>query len=264
VSEIQRQPDTVNETLSLSVVLPAHNELMLLGSTVLNLVMGMRHRLEHFEIIIVENGSTDGTLRLARTLAAQLSEVRVITIAKANYGSALFAGFQAARGVIVVNFDVDYYDFAFLDSATSALARQGVAIVLASKRARGARDKRPILRRLLTAAFGTVLRVGLSLRASDPHGMKVLRRELLVDIVSACRLRGSLFDVEMILRAEQNELSIVELPATVIERRPPRTSIVRRSIESLVGLLRLSLIFRSEHRAADGAIEERPTDLEKS
>lgn len=63
-----------------SIVVPAHNEVMLIGSTVTNLVTGLEQRGRNFEIVVIENGSHDGTLRLSRLLAAQLPAVRVVSL----------------------------------------------------------------------------------------------------------------------------------------------------------------------------------------
>ena len=79
--------------VALSIVLPAYNEVGLLGSTVTNLITGLDDRGVDYEILIVENGSTDGTLRLARMLAAQLAPVRLLSLPTPNYGAALYAGF---------------------------------------------------------------------------------------------------------------------------------------------------------------------------
>ncbi len=236
----------------LSVVLPSHNETTLLGSTVTNLVTGLQVRGARYEILIVENGSRDGTLRLARMLAAQIEDVRLLHLPVSDYGAALAAGFRAARGSIVVNFDVDYYDLAFLDAALAILEDPAVAAVLASKRAPGASDRRPLHRRLLTAGFTAALHVLLGLQCSDAHGMKVLRRGPLAVFVEECQLRGSLFDVELVVRATRSGLLVRELPATVVERRPPRSGLARRSVESLVGALRLRLLLGPPGRPRDG------------
>lgn len=230
----------------LSIVLPAHNEIGLLGSTITNLLTGLDERQVDYEILIVENGSSDGTLRLARVLAAQLDRVRVLQLPIGDYGEALATGFSASAGGLVVNFDVDYYDLSFLDAALRAMEGEGTSIVLASKRAPGASDRRPLHRRLLTAAFTAALRSLVDLPVSDAHGMKVLRREELAGVVAACRMRGSLFDVEMVVRAARAGRGIVELPAVVVERRPPRSGLLRRSVESLLGALRLHLVLRAE------------------
>jgi len=233
----------------LSVVLPAHNELMLLGSTVTNLVSGLDARGLDYEILVVENGSRDGTLRLARILAAQIPRLRLLTLPVGDYGAALRAGFLAARGSVVVNFDVDYYDFGFLDTALALVRSGDAAVVVASKRAPGASDRRPLLRRLLTAGFAATLTAGLGLQVTDAHGMKVLRREALEPVVGRCVMRGSLFDVEMVLRAGHAGLDVREVPAVVVEVRPPRTPVWRRSIESFAGVVHLRRQLDRERRA---------------
>jgi glycosyltransferase involved in cell wall biosynthesis len=216
-----------------------------LESTVTDLVTGLDERGRSFELLVVENGSTDGTLDLARRLAASEPRLAVMSNDHADYGDALATGFVAARGDVVVNFDVDYYDLAFLEYAEKELA-DGTSLVVASKRAPGSEDRRPALRRALTAGFTTALRVGFGLPVSDAHGMKAMRRADLVPIVAACRMRGSLFDVEMVLRAGHKGLRATETAARVEERRPPRTAVWRRSFESLGGLVKLRVLLWRE------------------
>jgi glycosyltransferase involved in cell wall biosynthesis len=234
--------------VALSIVLPAYNEVGLLGSTVTNLITGLDDRGFDYEILIVENGSTDGTLRLARMLAAQLARVRLLSLPTPDYGTALFTGFMGSRGEIVVNFDVDYYDLAFLDEARRLIADGDAALVLASKRAPGSSDRRPLTRRVLTFAFTTLLHYVVGLPVSDAHGMKACARAALAPVVGRSRLRGTIYDVEVVCRASREGLVIKELPATVVERRPPRTRLSRRTAAALIEIVRLRLIFAREQR----------------
>ena len=78
--------------LALTVVMPAFNEAEILESSVKSVVEGLRDRGEPFELIVVENGSTDGTAAIADALAASEPEVRVEHRADADYGRALRAG----------------------------------------------------------------------------------------------------------------------------------------------------------------------------
>lgn len=229
-----------------SVVLPSHNEIRLLATTVTNISAGLEARSISHEILIIENGSSDGTLRLARLLAIQMPKVRVLTLARGNYGAALRAGFEAARGEYVINFDVDYYDLAFVDSSLTAFEKD-FDIVLASKRGVGSQDRRPIPRRILTAGFTTAMRALLDLDVSDAHGMKAMRRELIEPIVETCSMTGSLFDVELVVRATRLGLHVLEVPAVVRELRPARTSVVHRCAETSIGLLRLRMLIGSGH-----------------
>jgi glycosyltransferase involved in cell wall biosynthesis len=225
--------------IDLSIVLPAHNEVTLLGSTVTNLISGLGSTELSYEIVIVENGSTDATLQLARRLADEVPHVRVLTQAVGNYGAALEAGIIASRGDFVATFDVDYYDLAFLRRALELLASTNAGVVIASKRAAGSDDQRALARRAVTLAHMVVLRQILGLSVSDVHGMKVIRRAQLLPVIEKTVLRDSSFDVEYVLRAQRAGIAIEELPAIVVELRPARTGIGRRSVRAIADVVRL-------------------------
>jgi len=224
----------------LSVVMPAHNEEDLLDKAVHSVVDGLRDRGRAFEIVIVENGSVDRTGAIAASLAEELVEVRMLSSPQPDYGRALRTGLLAARGDVVVNFDVDYIDLDFLDAAVAEVAAgDGPVVVVGSKRGVGAHDERALDRRLVTAVFSMVLRYGFGLRVSDTHGMKAMRRESVLPLVEACRFGTDLFDTELVLRAERAGLRTAELPVTVEELRPSRTPIARRIPRTIGGLVRL-------------------------
>lgn len=227
----------------ISVVMPAHNEASYLTSAVTSVVVGLRERGESFEILICENGSTDTTTDEGRALVEAHSEVQLLELPTADYGRALRAGFLAAVGDVVVNFDVDLTDLDFLDAAVALAEKEpDIAIVVGSKRGPGSEDTRAIGRRAVTAVFTTILRRGFGLKVSDTHGLKLLRREPLTPLVARCRFGAEIFDTELILRAERAGLEVTELPVRVADQRPPRTSIIRRIPRTLVGLTRLRLL----------------------
>ena len=230
---------------ALSVVVPAYNEEELLAETVSELTEGLRKREVPFELLVVENGSQDRTRELAEALATTVPELRVLALPEADYGCALRTGVLAAEGAVVVTFDAEYYDLDFLDDAVGRLtAPAGPAVVIGSKRAKGAQDTRPIHRRAVTAGFSWLLRVAFGLRASDTHGMKALDRDRIRPVAESCQLGKDLFDTELVLRAERRGLPVEELPVLVEERRPSRTSIRTRAIRSLVGLVELRRALR--------------------
>lgn len=233
----------------ISIVVPAYNEAALLGATVRDLVDGLRAIGEPFELHIVENGSTDGTPMVAARIAEAVPEVEAHTMRAANYGEALRTGLLASRGDVAVIFDVDFWDLQFMKEALAVLdpaaEPRGPVIVVGSKRAPGSSDDRAVLRRLATNVFSTILRTGFGLTVSDTHGMKVLNLGVLRPVVNACRNGSDLFDTELILRAERNGFLVAEVPVSVHELRPARTSIARRVPRTLLGLAKLRIALGS-------------------
>jgi glycosyltransferase involved in cell wall biosynthesis len=231
----------------ISVVLAAHNEEGFLATTLGHLLDGLRARGADFEIVVAENGSTDGTRDVAAGVAAEAPEVQTLSLPDPDYGAALRAGLLAARGEIVVNFDVDYYDLGFLDRALARLGEPDhPAIVVGSKRQEGSVDNRSLPRKLVTLGFTTILHVGFGLSVSDTHGMKAMRRDAVRSLAEGCRFRTDLFDTELVIRAERAGLGVVDLPVEVTETRPSRTPIAKRAARSLVGLARMRWVLWRE------------------
>ncbi len=228
-------------TAVISIVMPAHNEQGYLEPAVKAVVAGLQVRERDFEIIVVENGSIDGTAAEAGRLAEAFPSVRTASLGSADYGRALRAGFVSWSGDIVVNFDVDFVDLGFLDRAVALLESDDVAIVVGSKRSPGADDRRSAGRRLVTASFSTILRVGFGLGISDTHGLKAMRHEAVASLGEDCRFGQDIFDTELILRAERAGLRVEEIPVMVTDMRPPRTAIAKRIPRTLAGLIRLKM-----------------------
>jgi glycosyltransferase involved in cell wall biosynthesis len=232
----------------ISVVLPAFNEEPYLADTVDELIDGLTARGRAYEILVVENGSSDRTRQVADDLATRHAAVRSLSIARPDYGGALRHGFLHAGGTMVCNFDVDYFDLTFLDRAIERIEGEGYAMVVAAKRGEGASDTRALPRRLVTAVFATVLKRGFHLDVVDTHGMKVMQRATLEPLVAQTKSGTDLYDTELIIRVERAGLRVAAIPVVVEERRASRTSIVKRIPRTLRGLGRLWLQLRREGR----------------
>jgi glycosyltransferase involved in cell wall biosynthesis len=233
-----------------SVVMPAFNEAEILATTVKSVIEGLDARGHAFEVVVVENGSTDGTLTIARQLAEEYPALRIEHRPEADYGRALRAGLLLAGGDAVVNFDTDYFDLDFLEAAVAqVLAPGGPAIVVGSKRGEGANDNRDPIRKLATLVFSTILRVVFGLKVSDTHGIKAMQRVVVEPYARICTFGQDLFDTELILRVERAGLRTAEIPVEVRELRPARSTFVTRVPRTLRGLCRLRWALWKESRA---------------
>lgn len=230
----------------LSIVLPVHNEAPVLEDAVERMTAALAPLSADLEILIVENGSRDATLEIARRLAGRDSRLRVETLPVGDYGRALQHGIQAARFDRVVIFNVDYWSADFVRIALTGL--DSADMVLGSKVL--GRDRRPIIRRMITLSFNAFLRLFYGFHGSDTHGMKAFRRQAAGHLAADCVSKGWTFDTELVLRAQRAGVRIVETAVDTMEIRPPGWgSIVARTPDVFRNLWRMTDALRSVPRA---------------
>lgn len=217
-----------------TVVIPVHNEADYLPTALPLLIAEMERVNADVSVVIAENGSTDATADLVRSAMEDHASLHLMELPTPDYGAAMRDGFLAADTAWVVNFDIDYFSADFLNDALD-LANEA-DIVLASKRADGADDRRGSWRRLGTWTFNQILRYGLGSGVSDTHGMKLVRKTVVDDVAPSVISTTDLFDTELVVRAERAGYRIIELPASVEELRETNSSLVKRVPRTLKGV----------------------------
>lgn len=222
-----------------SLVVPVYNEAPILAESLSRMVAAFDEIGSEYEIFLCENGSTDDTQVLARDLERIHSPVRAAFLATPNYGLALKHGIGECRHELVVLVNIDFWNVDFVRRALSLLEADA-DLVIGSKVMAGSNDARPFLRRAITRSFNALLHRLFDFRGTDTHGMKALRKSRLGPIAGQCVTDRSLFDTELVLRAERSGLRIVEIPVEVREiRQPNYWSVVRRIPETFINLVRL-------------------------
>ena len=225
-----------------SIIVPIYNEEKLLESSVSELTEALEKEKIDYELILSENGSTDQTREIASALAEDNKRIKVITTDEPNYGRALKKGILAAGGERIVCFELDYWDIRFLKEALSLLSTYDV--IVGSKRAPGARDERPFIRRAITAGFNLFLRILLGFKGSDTHGIKAFNKSKILPIVSLCQTEKDIFASELIIRAERAGLPKKEIPTVVVEKRGSRVGVLRRVPSAIRNIFRLFFTLR--------------------
>lgn len=214
-----------------SVVVPVYNEAAFIPTALPSLIAEMESLETPYEVLIVENGSTDGTAEAARAHGNE--HVKVLALTDPDYGEAMHRGFSGAVGQWIVNFDIDYFSAEFLRKVADM---EEFDIVIASKRDPDSQDRRSFMRRLATRVFNLMLRGILDSKVSDTHGMKAFRNELIDDLNDQVVSRQDLFDTELVIRAERAGYSIAEVPVIVEEMRTARSSLIKRVPRTVAGL----------------------------
>jgi glycosyltransferase involved in cell wall biosynthesis len=163
------------------------------------------------EVLIADNGSTDGSQRLAEAAGA-----RVVRIKDRGYGAALRGGIQAAKGRFVIMGDADdSYDFADLDHFVDRL-RRGFKLVMGNRFQGGIRPgAMPLLNRYLgNPALSFIGRTLFSSPIGDFHcGMRGFDRQAILGL--HLRSSGMEFASEMVVKASLARLKIAEVPTTL-------------------------------------------------
>jgi len=229
---------------TISVVIPVHNEADFLPGALPSLFAELATVDADITVLIAENGSTDATSALVREAMANHDTLSLLELPTPNYGAAMRDGFLATSSQWVVNFDIDYFSGEFLSAAIEL--QDDADIVLASKRVAGSKDDRGFIRVLATWAFNIVLKLMLGSGVSDTHGMKLIRRDVVDQVVPKVVSTVDLFDTELVVRAEREGFRIAELPVEVEELRDAKSSLFKRVPRTLKGVWRIRKQFRSE------------------
>lgn len=214
----------------LSFIIPVHNEAPILEGSIRELHARVKKLGKSFEIWIAENGSTDHTAAMASELSDEIPEVFTFSASEPNYGKALREGIERARGAYVHCDEIDICDIDFHRRASELLIGEdgGYDLVVGSKTMRGARDRRPVHRKVATRVVNGMLRVSLGFRGTDTHGLKAFRRDALLPIVRSCIVDRDMFASELVIRAERAGLRLVEIPLNLEEKREPSIRLARR------------------------------------
>lgn len=200
------------DALDISLVVPVHNEAATIAPSVQSWLEVFRATGLRAEIVIVDDGSTDGTGDVLATLAKGHRSLRILQQRQAGHGAAVVAGYRAARGTWVMQVDGDD-EIGAEHFAALWGARLAEGLVL------GRRDAalRPGVRRVITACAAAGVRVASSTRVHDPNvPFRLLSRRRLDEFLEV--LPAGLFapNLAMSLYAAQRGWPLAEVP--VVER----------------------------------------------
>ncbi|MFQ5773861.1 MAG: glycosyltransferase family 2 protein [Kiloniellaceae bacterium] len=195
----------------LTVLMPCLNEAATIGICVKKAQDYIEGRDVSGEVLVADNGSTDGSQEIAESLGA-----RVVSVVMKGYGSALLGGIAAARGKYIIMGDADdSYDFSALDPFVEKL-REGYDLVMGNRFEGGIEPgAMPFLHR----HFGNPVLTGVGklffrCPVGDFHcGLRGFRRDAIQNLGLAAT--GMEFASEMVVKATLHKLKITEVPSTL-------------------------------------------------
>lgn len=236
----------------LSVVIPAFNEERRLPATLEAVLDYLRPRGEPFEVIVVDDGSSDATIEVARAAGP---EIRVVEIVHAGKGAAVRSGVLASTGELVLVTDAD------LPTPIDDLRQLIVEVEAGSGLAVGSRRlesssievKQPFHRRIMGKAFSLLVRMLVLRGVHDTQcGFKLFKGALAREVFSLARVDGFAFDVEAILLARQLGAPVSEVPVHWYDGPQSHVRAVRDSLAMFGELLAIRRRARGARRLPTG------------
>ncbi len=236
--------------LNLSIVIPAYNEHRRLPKTVLETLDWCTRLMMPYELVIVDDGSSDDTQILARLFAEHVRDIRYIACPHLGKGSAVRMGMLNALGRHVLFMDAD--GATPLDEIPKLLARleEGVDVAIGSRVAQMSHETRVITsfhRKIIGRIFAALVNVFATPGFADTQcGFKMFRQDVIKAIFSRQKLNGFAFDVEILYIAKKLGLSIVEVPVNWENQEGSKVNIMTDSMRMLADILRIRWLHKNE------------------
>ena len=211
---------TMSHPFRLSIVMPCLNEAETLGRCIDKALQYLHNGSIEGEVVVADNGSTDGSVEIAKHAGA-----RVIHAPLKGYGSALMGGIEAAQGDFIIMGDADdSYDLTSLGPFVDALLA-GADLVMGNRFTGGIRPgAMPFLHRYLgNPLLSWLARLFFRSPVGDFHcGLRGFRRQSILSL--NLQTTGMEFASEMIVKATMRGLKVVEVPTVLYpdgRSRPP-------------------------------------------
>ncbi len=216
-----------------SVIVPVYNESLIINESIGKLKRYLESNFERFEIILVDDGSTDRTVQLAAE-----ENIIIISMGKnKGKGAAVCEGMKYAEGDYAFFIDCDLpYPLSFVDKNIHLLNSCNVIV--------GRREgKYPFLRRVMSAAYNKLAFMLFHIDVSDLQcGIKGFDKAAYKALFYACKTEGFAFDTEILVRAKKLGFKITECPAALSHRKGSAVSL-KGAVKMLWDVIKIKLLY---------------------
>jgi glycosyltransferase involved in cell wall biosynthesis len=194
-----------------------------------------------WEIVVADNGSTDGTLAIGKELAGALPNVRAWHTDAKGRGGALRQVWLQAEAKVLAYMDVDLSaDLGCLPPLVEAVRSGSFDLAIGSRLLRPDLVRRGLKREVLSRGYNWLVRLALGARFSDAQcGFKAISQPAAHALVPLVEDNGWFFDTELLVLAERHGCRILDLPVAWKDDPDTRVRLWSTAIADLKGLLRL-------------------------
>lgn len=227
----------------LSVIIPAYNEETNIAGTLVDIAEYLGKKDFTYDITVIDDGSSDNTIKKAWEVAAKLPGLRVIK-SSPNRGK----GYVVKKGVLGA--DGDYVMFMDADNSTSIREldsflpqlKEGFDVYIASRRVPGSDVKSSLERRLMGAVYIIFARLILGIKVNDINcGFKLFKKSAAKNTFSRQIMDDWSFDAEVLYLCGKNGYRVKEIPVKWVHKDTSKVRPLRDGINSFISLMRIRM-----------------------
>jgi len=212
-----------------SIILPVYNEVNVLKKSIKKIVHEISKITNDYEIVIAEDGSTDGTAQLARQIASKNRKIiHLHSDKRLGKGGSLTKTIRKVNGDIVVVMDIDLSSkLEYLKKLIENI-KLGADISLGSRLMRGSYVRRNLKREIMSRSYNFLIHLFFNSSVHDHQcGFKAFKKVKVLPLISKIEDKKWFWDTELLVRAQQNDLKIVEFPIEWEESRSSKINLKR-------------------------------------
>lgn len=239
------QPKTLkplNPDLLVDVAIPVLNEAHVLEKSVETVRAFLGENLScRWRVVVVDNGSTDGTDAVARRLSHAYSDVQFIQLPQRGRGRALRHVWTQSDADIMCYTDVDLStELAALPKMVQSIAVDGFDLATGSRLLPQSQTTRSAKREFISRSYNVFVKLVLWTSFSDAQcGFKAISRNACAVLVPEVEDQSWFFDTELLTLAEKRGFRIADIPVRWIEDDDSRVKIVKTAWDDIKGVFRV-------------------------
>ena len=222
IIDFESSPVLFPDIGQVSVIMPCYNEGKFIAQNITITFEELKKLVNNFEIIAVNDGSTDDTLKEIKKVALENSSVKMINCEKnQGKGNALKQGVMAAQGeyIIFLDSDLDLHP-SQLNRFFQILIDTNSDAVIGSKLHPESELNYPIIRRIFSFSYYIVLKILFNLNVRDTQtGLKLFKTNVLKPVFEKICVKGFAYDIEVLAVLQQKNCKIEQAPIKLVFRR---------------------------------------------
>jgi glycosyltransferase involved in cell wall biosynthesis len=227
---------------TVDLVIPVLNERRVLEASTETVRAYLREKTGYRgTVVIVDNGSTDGTKEIGERLAATYEDVRFLHLAERGRGRALRRAWTESEADVCAYTDVDLStDLRHLNQLVDGILYEGFDLATGSRLLSASEVKRGPKREFISRAYNAFVKLALGTKFSDAQcGFKAAGRRVIEAVVPQVADQGWFFDTELLTLAERQGFKIKDVPVRWVDDDDSRVKIVKTAWDDVKGVLRV-------------------------